>query len=104
MEIKEGMPATEHWVTDSCGHVVTRVSATSIWTRRVAHGESVVLRMNGPWPVTRAEGLLDQPEGPEYRWTRRVSVLGNEYATRGTGGNRITLTLGESYRVVDYSF
>lgn len=102
-EIVAGTPATEHWITDTCAHVVTRVTAHTVWTRRVAEGEPRTLYMKGPWPVTQAEGLLDQPEGEEMAWTLRENAEGRAYATRGSGGDRISLTFGQAYRRVDYS-
>jgi len=101
--IEVGTPATEHWVTDTCGHVVVRVSEKSVWTQRVEHGEEVTQYMKGPWPVTRAEGLLDTAAGEEIRWTLRRTPGKPTIATRGTGCNRIALTFGQSYRRVDYS-
>lgn len=100
MNIEQGMPATECLVSDTYPHVVTRVSDKSIWTRRVAHGEKRTAYMKGPFPVIEADGLLDQPEGPEVRWTRAISPLGNEYGKRGS----IILALGRSDLHIDYSY
>jgi hypothetical protein len=108
-EIKAGMGATELLVTDTVAHVVTRVSASgkTIWTRRVETGPAEVQSMKGPFPVTREPGLLDQPFGEEIQWKVRDGVYHYpnrdehyKYATRN-GWQR--LSLGQSYRRVDYS-
>lgn len=100
-EIQPGTGATETYVTDTSAHVVTRVTAKTVWTRSVELGESEVQEMRGPWPVTVQPGLLDKPYGPEVQWKLRYSTTyGGVYATRGKYRR---IFFGHSYRRVDYS-
>lgn len=92
-----GMGATEHLVTDSIPYVITRVSKSgkTIWVRRVQTGEAQVMYRKGPWPVTIADGLLDEPYGSELQFTKTVKG----WTRKGSK----PLTIGFARQRIDYS-
>lgn len=91
-----GMPATIILYTDTMAAVVTKVCGKSIMIASVATGEEVVVGSNGPWPNTRAEGMIDQINGTPERYTL------NKWGRFSRGS--IGLLLGDSYRYINYSF
>jgi hypothetical protein len=94
-----GMPATINLYSDTIAAVVTRKSATSVWVRRVELNESTQRPAGGydqgPYPVLTTDGDLSKPFGDEERYTWSEKK-------RGYYKGSLKLTLGASYRLVDY--
>jgi hypothetical protein len=99
---RAGAPATILLYTDTVAAVVTRVSASTIWFRRVETGEETTenqaeVNVGSP-PVRRANGILDKPFGDEQRVARRETgkIHGSNQTTR--------LSVGHSVSRTDYRF
>lgn len=101
---RKGAPATIHLYTDTIAAVVTRVSNSTVWIRRVETGKRRTANAAevkaGGLPVREEDGILDKPFGPEERYARHDDT--GYHGRRGRG--QIVVTIGRSVGRTDYRY
>lgn len=101
--IEIGAPATIHLYTDTLAAVVTRVTATRVFVRRVATGVEVTSNAAevalGGLPIRVSKGILTEPTGPEEGYKIREN---GRHGKLGRG--EIVVTIGKSISKTDYRF
>lgn len=94
-----GAPATIRLYTDTIAAVVTRVSASTVWVRRVETGPAKrVNHKDEPYPVIHEEGVLDKPYGVEERYARNDERGWHGPKSRGS----VIVVIGYSISRTDY--